>query len=346
MKWQWSLLSAALFGSFALGQGTPEKLDSPKDSNPISTGSPDTTLNSGNRLLFPPEAATETSSSRLSGNHNFDNFIGYLSNPVRNVDPRAVTAIYPAFGSAYIDGTRALLGGNFQVYGPPITVALSERFAVGLNNGGYAVADLNKGGNGFFQDRFGHVFNRLDFSGQREGWINFGGFAQYTIIEDVPAQFLLTAGLYLDTPTGSKALFQGNGPANMAPYVTFGKEFGNYHILGTTGYQFPLGGGSSTSHIFFSNVHFDRQCFGWLYPLVEFNYSMSATSHDISLPTRIGIFNLGNFDSEGDTLTVSAGANAVIVKSKLEFGACYTTSIATQSNFNVNAFLIKMTLRY
>jgi hypothetical protein len=254
--------------------------------------------------------------------------------------------LYPLFGSAYIDATPALPSGNFQVYAVGITVALSERLAIGLNNGGYAVADLNKGGNGFFQDRFGHVFNRLDFSGQREGWINFGGFAQYTIIEDVPAQFLLTAGLYLDTPTGSKAIFQGNGPCNMAPYVTFGKEFGNYHILGTTGYQFPLGGGSSTSHVFFSNVHFDRKCFGWLYPLVEFNYNLSATSHDISLPTRVGIFNLGNFDSEGDTLTMTVGANAVIVKSKLEFGAGYTTSIATQSNFNVNALLVKMVLRY
>src|ERR1700730_18924836 len=155
MKWQWSLLSAALFGSFALGQGTPEKLNSPKDSNPISMGSPDSTLSSGNPLLFPAEAAPQTPSGRLSGNHNFDNFIGYLSDPTRNVDPRAATGIYPAFGSAYFDGTRALPGGNFQAYGPPITVALSERLAVGLNNGGYAVADLNKGGNGFFENRFG-----------------------------------------------------------------------------------------------------------------------------------------------------------------------------------------------
>jgi hypothetical protein len=346
MKWQWSLLSTALFGSFALAQGTPEKLNSPKDSNPISLASPDSTLNSGNPILFPPEAAPETPSSRLSGNHNFDNFIGFLSNPIRNVDPRAMTEIYPLYGAAYFNGTPALPGGNFQAFGPGITVALSERLAVGLNDGGYAVADLNKGGNGFFQNRFGRVFNRLDFSGQREGWVDFGGFAQYTIIEDAPAQFLLTAGLYLETPTGSKAIFQGNGPANMAPYMTFGKEFGNYHILGTTGYQFPLGGGSSTSHVFFSNVHFDRKCFGWLYPLVEFNYNVSATSHDVSLPTRQGFINLGNFDTEGDTLTVSAGANAVIVKSKLEFGAVYTTSIASQSKFDVNAFLIKMVLRY
>ena len=73
---------------------------------------------------------------------------------------------------------------------------------------------------------------------------------------------------------------------------------------------------------------------------------MSATSHDISLPTRIGIINLGNFDSEGDTLTVTAGANAVIIKSKLEFGGGYTTSIASQGKFNVDSFLLKMTLRY
>ena len=282
----------------------------------------------------------------LDGNHNFDNFIGFLSNPVQNIDPRAVTEIYPLYGVAYFNETRALPGGNYQALGPGITVALSERLAVGLNEGGYAVANLNKGGSGFFQDRFGQVHNRLDFSGQREGWIDFGGFAQYTIIEDVPAQFLLTAGLFIDTPTGSKAIFEGNGPVHLAPYLTFGKEYRDFHVLGATGYQFPTGGGSSTSNIVYANLHVDRKCFGWLYPLVEFNYNFHVTSHDIDLPTRRGFIDLGNFDTEGDILTMTAGANAVIVKSKLEFGAGYTTSIATQSNFNVNAFLLKLTLRY
>ena len=37
----------------------------------------------------------------LKGNTNFQGFIGFLSNPVQNIDPRAVTEIWPIFGSSW-----------------------------------------------------------------------------------------------------------------------------------------------------------------------------------------------------------------------------------------------------
>src|SRR5262249_30979460 len=151
--------------------------------------------------------------------------IGFLSNPLQNIDPRSLTQIWPMFGSSWVTTSPRLPAADFQLYGAGLNLALTDRLSIGLNQGGYAVAHIDR--------RFG--------GGTREGWLNLGGFAQYTLIQDVPDQFLFTTGLRCEVPSGSRELFQGRGPAHLAPYVTVGKEFGCFHVLATAGYQFPTG---------------------------------------------------------------------------------------------------------
>src|SRR5262249_10321620 len=163
---------------------------------------------------------------------NFSNFIGFLSDPLQNIDPRAVTELYPVFGSAWTSAIGPLPSGDFQIYGVGLTVALSDRFAIGLNQGGYAVAHFDRDE----ADRLRRLRASLglptpDVGGTREGFLNLGGFFQYTFIEDVPAQFLLTGGLRWEAPCGSHEVLQGHGPLHLAPYLTVGKEFGCYHVL-------------------------------------------------------------------------------------------------------------------
>jgi hypothetical protein len=148
---------------------------------------------------------------------------------------------------------------GLQVYGAGLNVALSDRLSFGLNQGGYAAADFNGNEPGLFRDRLGVLRDRRGFAGQRDGWLNLGGFLQYTLIQDVPNQFLLTAGLRLEVPSGSAAIFQGYGPVHLAPYLTFGKEFGKFHVLGTGGYQFPTASGDATTYLFYANFHLDRR---------------------------------------------------------------------------------------
>ena len=38
----------------------------------------------------------------LTGNQNFPNFIGFLSNPIQSIDPRAVTEIWPMFNAGWV----------------------------------------------------------------------------------------------------------------------------------------------------------------------------------------------------------------------------------------------------
>jgi hypothetical protein len=283
----------------------------------------------------------------LTGNRNFSSFIGFMSNPLQNIDPRAVTEVYPIFGSAWTSEAGPVPRGDVQIYGMGITVALSDRFALGLNQGGYADVHLSRNQ----RDRLALLdplgrFRDVEAGGNRSGWLNLGGFFQYTLIQDVPNQFLLTAGLRWEAPCGSHDIFQGHGPAQLGTYLTAGKEFGCYHVLATTGYHFPAGPGSDSTNAFYANFHFDRQTFGWLYPLVEFNCIYHVTSVGLDLPARRGFFDLNNFEASGNIVSLAAGANAVLIRDRLEFGAVYTTSLATQRDFNFNGLLVKMVYRY
>src|SRR5436305_1596959 len=123
MKMRWASLVLSLTASAAPAQ---QPMVGSSQSRPavVSGVEADTSMN-----LF-PDGGSSSSGSAFSGNHNFRNFIGFVSNPLQSIDPRAVTAIYPLFGSAWVDTNPPLPDSNFQVYGPGMTVALTERLAI------------------------------------------------------------------------------------------------------------------------------------------------------------------------------------------------------------------------
>lgn len=222
MKWRWSLLLLVLPGPQALAQ---EPL--PGAPGPTAPVLAPGELTASPPVLLTGDGPTETPGGPLTGNHSFRNFIGFMSNPLQSIDPRAVTAVYPLFGSAWLSSPAPVPDGDFQVYGPALTVALSDRLAVGVNQGGYAVAHFSRNERErlFRLDPLGR-FRDVEVGGEREGWLNLGGFVQYTVIQDVADQFLLTGGLRWEAPAGSHEMFQGHGPLHLAPYLTAGKEFG------------------------------------------------------------------------------------------------------------------------
>jgi hypothetical protein len=250
------------------------------------------------------------------------------------------------FGSSWASGTSPILpDANAQVYGAGINIALSDRLSMGLNQGGYGVLDINGNLQGQLT-KLGLPIPVRNRSGQRQGWLDLGGFFQYTVIANVERQFLLTAGVRWEAPAGATQMFQGGAsPAYLAPYLTAGKEFGCWHVLATGGYEFPAGSGQATTSTAYLNLHVDRQ-FGRLYPLVEFNGSYHTSTVDLSLPTHHGVLDLGTFSSSGNILEVAVGANLVLVPGKLEFGAVYTRPVASQDRFEFNGMLVKMVYRY
>jgi hypothetical protein len=291
-------------------------------------------------------ADVESGTGFLTGNRDFPNFIGFLSNALQSIDPRAQTILFPIFGSAWASADSPRLpSADMQVYGAGLTVAGSERLCFGFNQGGFAVVDISRDRERLLT-KLGLPIPERDKHGQREGWLNLGGFLQYTLIADVENQFILTAGTRLEVPSGATQVFQGgDNPPYMAPYLTAGKEFGCWHVLATSGYEFPLGSGTATTNTFYLNLHLDRKI-GWLYPLVEFNGDYHEHDVDLRLPLRHRVLDLGTFSSSGNLLTIAVGANAVLVPGRLEFGAAYSRPIAGQDRVDFNVLLVKMVYRF
>jgi hypothetical protein len=360
-----SFLSAVVFtagASFALGQaqlGSPVVPPMTAEAPPISGAAP-STLDLSAPSRFRIAAWPDTSTGFLVGNRDFQNFIGFISNPVQSIDPRSTTEIVAMFGGAWASPNDATLpngktvdrgflpSGNMQVYGGgPMAIAITDRLCIGLNDGGYAVANFNSDQQRILAKLGLPVPNR-DLGGQREGWLNLGGYVQYTIIADVPNQFILTGGLRWEAPMGATQIFQGGAnPAYLAPYVTIGKEFGNYHVLATTGYEFAAGDGVATSSTFYLNLHLDRKI-GWFYPLVEFNgayHTSTVNLNSLSEPLH-DVFSLGTVQTTSNALELAVGANAVLIPNKLELGAVYIRPIASQDRFDFNGMLVKMVWRY
>lgn len=338
VKWHGSLLLLALSASSGLAQETP--ITAPNGE--ITATIPEPVLDESSSIRNIVERAS--SRGYLEGNRNFSNFIGYVSNPLFAIDPRSQTNMYPIFDSVWVRPSGILPSGNIQLYGAGLTLALTDRLSVGLNQGGYVVSHFDRG------ERRERLPNRdlrraRNRDGSRDGWLNLGGFVQYTLIQNVPRQFLLTAGLHWEAPSGEAEVFQGQGPVKLAPYITLGKELGEFHLLTTTGYLFPTGSATLTN-LFYGTVHLDRRLFGWIYPLIECNWAYHTSSVDFNVPEIPNYFSFGNFEGSGNIVSLSTGINTVLVKDRLELGGVYTTTVATQRDFSFNGLLIRMVFRY
>jgi hypothetical protein len=324
MKWQWSLLVLLVLSLPAAAQVAPQTTAPAPAAAPAVTAPP--MVMDATSGIYSGAVSDPGSRGFLTGTHDFPRFIGFLSNPIMNIDPRSMTEFYPIFMSNWTSAFPPLSSsGDVQLYGAGLTVAMTDRLAIGLNQGGYAEAH---------------------YDGLRDGWLNLGGFAQYTLIKDVPDQFLFTVGMRLEVPTGEAEVFQGHGPAHLGFYGTMGKEFGEYHVLATGGYQFPTNSEHDGTELFYLNGHIDRRVFCWLYPLFELNWIQHTTGIDLSRSDRPGFFNFGTFEVTGNLLSMAVGANAVLVPEKLEFGMAYTRSLATQHDFEFNGLIAKLVLRY
>jgi hypothetical protein len=298
----------------------------------------------GDPVAIPLNLAPDDSApSRLSltSNQNFPDFIGFMTNPLQAIDPRALTQIWPIFMSSWFDPVGQLPGGNAQVYGAGINVALTDRFSVGMNQGGAAVINFNR-----LAGPFNAVDERLNaYRGTHAGWINLGGFAQYTLVEDIERQFLFTVGSRLEAPTGSSSVYQGHGQPTLSPYMTMGKGFGDFHVLNSVGYSFSLGEGRDTTNAFYGTLHFDYKV-GRFYPLLEFNWGALVKEYKTDLPLDRGLANFGTINVAGDYLTISPGLNVVVVPNRFEIGAAYTTKLATSRDVDLDSVIVKMIFRY
>jgi hypothetical protein len=274
---------------------------------------------------------TESMRRPFESDRAFDNFIGPVSNPINSKDPRALTEARLLFVQNHIPTGHPLGGGDFQVYAMQVRVALTERLS-------------------FIADKDGHAVIKTPGTGKRTGWLNLAAGFKYSLIRDVESQTLLTAGFMFEPQTGEADAFSSHGDGLFTVFGVFGKEFGNCnHVLFNAGYQFPVDSASNSSY-FFTQLHFDRQMFGWLYPLVELNWIHWVEGGNRGLPPALGegdgLLNLGTTGVAGnDFVTVAAGLKAKVCRN-LDAGIAYEVPISNRKDLMSNRILAELIIRY
>ncbi len=268
----------------------------------------------------------------LQSDHAFSRFIGPVSAPILSKDPRSLTEVRGLFIENWMPDTNPTGNGNFQVYAAQLRVALTDRLTFIADKDGYA--SLHPG----------HIIPSAS------GWLDIAAGLKYTFIRDVENQFLLTGGFMFEPPTGEKKVFQHSGAGLLTVFGTSGKEINeNWHILGNLALQVPMNS-NANSTFGFAQVHLDRACFGWFYPLVEFNWYHYLAGGNHGLPAILGeldnLINLGTSQmANADLVTMAAGAKARLSRN-LELGSVYEYPLSNRQDFLGGRLIAELILRY
>jgi hypothetical protein len=264
----------------------------------------------------------------FQSDHAFDGFIGPVTNPILNKDPRSNSHARILFINNTIPGSHPL-DGSFQAYALQTNLAVTERLNIIADKDGYV-----------------HVAPRRGKS--QSGFLNISAGLKYTFYRDVENQALAALGFLYEIPSGEAKVFQNQGAGSFAPFLTLGKEFReNWHYLQTTGYFFPLNSKQGSSFVW-NSFHIDRK-FGWFYPLAELNWFW-YTSGGVRLPAAVGegdgLLNLGTRDQAGAHLVTAAlGAKAILNKN-YTLGFAYELPISNRHDLINNRLTIELIGRY
>src|SRR5436309_312672 len=112
MKGLWSLFGLVFLGSAALAEEPPAAPASSAAPVLMPADMAHPVLEDPHPTLFTGAGPEERPGGFLTGNRHFPNFIGWLSNPLQNIDPRAVTEFWPLFGSSWTSAFPPLPSGN------------------------------------------------------------------------------------------------------------------------------------------------------------------------------------------------------------------------------------------
>ncbi len=260
----------------------------------------------------------------------FPRFIGPSSNPTLAKDPRSLTEARVLGNYNWAPTDNPWDGHLAQSYLLQARVAIDKRWSV-------------------FMDKFGYSFIERGNGGSVDGWNNLAFGGKYVLVRDVENQFLLSAGLQYEAPTGEANAYQRPSDGSLTVFASAGQEFWCFwHVLGNVGARIPLS--DKTSGLFYAQVHLDRELMGWLYPLVEFNY-YRITSDGNGAPA----VNLGQGDALFDwSMPGTVGSDlvtfAVGVKAKcnrhLEVGVTYEHPLTDTPRVLEHRIIAELILRY
>ncbi len=260
--------------------------------------------------------------------HEFDGFVGPLSNPVQFKDPRSLTEARFFFLNNWGTPNTPVLGsGSIQVYALQLRLAVNERLQL-------------------FADKDGIVRLSPNPGDSVTGLANINAGLKYVLIRDVERQFLFSGVLQYEAPTGAASVFQNQGSGNLAIYGVLGKEFAdNWHVLLQVGQNFRMK--TTNSGYFLTSAHIDRR-FGPFVPFFEANwFYFNQNGTFLPLPFEGGgLLNIGAEGVSGLNWVTNAIGFKYDLNKHLELGFTYEFQVSDKVQLLNNMVLAEVILRY
>ena len=213
-----------------------------------------------------------------------------VSNPVYFGDPRNVTMVRPIYLYQRLPdkiepapGLKGLLkeklgtdkiplDGHVNGFAVQLSYAFSQRLSFVAVKDGYV--DCRPDG------------DALDWD-DHNGWADIAAGVQYLFWYRPDQDFVVTARLVYELPSGTDSIFQGNGDGNLAPSLLFLKGFGKLQVNGAIGLVLPMDTGEENT-LFFDSWHVSYAVTNWFRPLVELNHFHVLNAGDRDLEDALG----------------------------------------------------------
>ncbi len=237
-----------------------------------------------------------------------DQTIAPVTNPIFFEDAVIRSEIRPIFVYHNLDD-QFLGGGNAQLYAMQIRYALTDRLALIATQDGYF-----------------NINNKA--LADPHGWMDLALGLKYALIDNEPAQFILTPGFTFHVPTGERDVFQGRGGGEFNPFVSFQKGFGDLHVSGNLGFRIPVNQ-NEQSNIAHYSMMVDYYTCRWFIPFVSFNaFSVLGDAENIGLNTEgYDVMNFGAANANGRTQgAVGVGFRSRILDN-VDLGLAYEKAV-------------------
>ncbi len=254
------------------------------------------------------------------------NAIAPVANPIYFEDPRIYSDVRPIYmyhtlpGNFGFAGGKIPFGGDVQVVAVQLRLKITDRLAFIATKDGYI---------SFQPDHvLAHAY----------GWADIAAGFKYAVIDDREHEFILTPGLTVTVPTGSKDVFQSHGAGYENLFVSSEKGWGDLHLTGNLGFIIPNDFSENTAQMHYS-LQLDYAVCRYFIPFIVANGYTILTETDsrqdqslTAVPLNAEGYDLINFgacNAAGSTqFTLGGGLRSKLTK-HIDIGVAYEAGLVS-----------------
>jgi hypothetical protein len=280
----------------------------------------------------PDDCPTWFPDFRCKRSGRFEGFQKPIVQPYLFEDPFITTGAYPYYLWHEFPDDSIFQGGHADAFALQLRVALTDRLAFIATKDGRMRLDPD-----------------LVLLDDSEGWMNLAGGFKYALIQRPEDQFILSAALRAEAPTGSDAVFAGGSEVIVLPSVSAAWGLEDLHLIGGLGGQIPTDSNEYSTSGFY-HLYVDYAVASWFQPFVQISgmhwfdggdghrrvelangavVTIDQATHAVGVGHFEGadVLNLGSKGVEGQDLVTAAIGTHIPLGKHLAFSVAYERPI-------------------